>query len=1020
MEAFVLLLILALPAALIGFLVHLKRELTRLNRRVGQLESRWAGVERRAEPALAAPSARAPVPPPISPALEPAAEPGVAALPPVIPVLEAAATPAPAAAVAPRPGVVAPAAATGSLPAVPPLLPSRNWERFLGVKLFAWIGGLALFLGVAFFVKYSFERNLITPQMRVALGAATGLALVGGGLWLARKRQDVTAQTLCATGTVILYAIIFAAHAYYNFIGVAPAFALMALVTAGAFALAVNLGAPVIAILGLLGGFLTPPLLSTGVDNPLGLFGYVGLLDVGLVAVALRRRWSYQVLLAAVATALMQAAWVTKFHTPEKFWVALAIFYGFSLLFLLALLAAHKWRVADRWGVAATLVASGAALVFAFHLAAHDAGLTAARTVPFFVFLLLVDLGLLLVSWTQRELRAAHLAAGLAGFAILLAWTFRHLAPELLAPALCAYFLFAVLHAVAPLVLERLRPSNVPPGLANLFPAAALLLVLAPLYRMAGTAGWSWSVVLLIDATAIGVAIATASLAAVLAACLLTALAGALWIFQLPPEPAMVPGMLGVVGAFGAFFTGAGVIAARAMSLKGAETAPDSAMVKPELAVPMTALSTLMPFLLLALVVVQTDVPNPTPVFVVGAFIVVLLLAVVRLFEVDVLALLGLGAVLCLEHVWFFHRRGQGFDTVSLGWFLGFAGVFLVFPFLVQARLAGRTLPWIAAVLALPLHFYLVYQTSLRVWPDLAAKGLVPAMLAIPCLAGLARLAQSVPPEDGQRPTLLALFGGATLFFVTLIFPIQFERQWLTVSWALEGLALLWLFHRVPHPGLPLVGVALLVTSCVRLALNPFVLTAYGRTGTPLLNWYLYTYGIVSACLLAGGWLLAPPRHRIRDLSVPPLLYSMGGVLAFLLVNIEIADYFTGPGNRLIFEFNASLGQDMTYSLAWGLFAFGLLSLGFKARSAPTRYAGMGLLVVTLLKLFLHDLWRLGGLYRIGSLVGLAVLLILVSFIYQRFLSADALRERRAAAGEGASAAGGGTAPPGPPPGPGG
>jgi uncharacterized membrane protein len=42
---------------------------------------------------------------------------------------------------------------------------------------------------------------------------------------------------------------------------------------------------------------------------------------------------------------------------------------------------------------------------------------------------------------------------------------------------------------------------------------------------------------------------------------------------------------------------------------------------------------------------------------------------------------------------------------------------------------------------------------------------------------------------------------------------------------------------------------------------------------------------------------------------------------------------------------------------------------------------------MTLLKLFLHDLWSLGGLYRVGSLIGLAVVLILVSFIYQRFLS---------------------------------
>src|SRR5207248_7342441 len=51
------------------------------------------------------------------------------------------------------------------------------------------------------------------------------------------------------------------------------------------------------------------------------------------------------------------------------------------------------------------------------------------------------------------------------------------------------------------------------------------------------------------------------------------------------------------------------------------------------------------------------------------------------------------------------------------------------------------------------------------------------------------------------------------LFFITLIFPIQFDRQWITLGWAVEGAALCWLFHRVPHPGLRIAGIALLLTS---------------------------------------------------------------------------------------------------------------------------------------------------------------------------------------------------------------
>lgn len=49
------------------------------------------------------------------------------------------------------------------------------------------------------------------------------------------------------------------------------------------------------------------------------------------------------------------------------------------------------------------------------------------------------------------------------------------------------------------------------------------------------------------------------------------------------------------------------------------------------------------------------------------------------------------------------------------------------------------------------------------------------------------------------------------------------------------------------------------------------------------------------------------------------------------------------------------------------------------------RYAGAGLLAITLFKLLFHDLWQLGQLYRIASLIGVAVIAIFASFLYQRF-----------------------------------
>ena len=248
-------------------------------------------------------------------------------------------------------------------------------------------------------------------------------------------------------------------------------------------------------------------------------------------------------------------------------------------------------------------------------------------------------------------------------------------------------------------------------------------------------------------------------------------------------------------------------------------------------------------------------------------------------------------------------------------------------------------------------------------------------------------LRRAISNENPARLAVLAWFGGVALFFITLIFPIQFDRQWITLGWALEGVALCWLFQRVPHPGLRLVGTALLTVAFVRLALNPTVLSYHARSVTPIFNWYLYTYGIVTVCLFAAARLLAPPRNLVLGRNVQPLFYTLGTILAFLLLNIEIADYFSRPGMAaLTFQFSGNFARDMSYSIAWAAFALLLLIIGIRQTARPVRYASLGLLGVTILKLFLHDLSQLDQLYRIAAFVVVAIIAIFASFLYQRFL----------------------------------
>src|SRR5204863_8161352 len=361
-----------------------------------------------------------------------------------------------------------------------PARPPINWEQFMGAKLFAWIGGLALFLGVAFFVKYSFEHNLISPELRIAIGFVVGASLVIGGLLLKRKENAVTAQTLCATGILVLYAVTFACRSFYHFpfFGLIPTFALMSLITAAAFLLAVQMNALVVAILGIAGGFLTPVVLSTGQDNPLALFGYIAVLDIGLLAVVRRKKWSSLPILGAGGTVLLQIAWVGNFFLKEQYFagqktlIAMAVFLSFEVLFLLAAITSKRGGKLDNAISGAALGIGAFAMVWAFYLFSFTT--VGIRPTMILSYLFLVDFGLLALALAKQYFARLITIIGIAVFVFLGLWTNQYLSTRNLYIALVAYFVFALLHSSLPIVTQRLGKTT-PVWSAHLFPAATLL-----------------------------------------------------------------------------------------------------------------------------------------------------------------------------------------------------------------------------------------------------------------------------------------------------------------------------------------------------------------------------------------------------------------------------------------------------------------------------------------------------------------------------------------------------------------
>ncbi|MEK6408382.1 MAG: DUF2339 domain-containing protein [Acidobacteriota bacterium] len=236
-------------------------------------------------------------------------------------------------------------------------------ESRIGGRWLLWIGVVAISFGMAFFLKYAFDNQWITPGWRVNIGVAIGLGFLLGADRL-RNRYPIYSHGLAGGGVFILYLSIFVGCNTYALLSRPLALGLMAAVTATASLLSARYNALPIAILGLIGGFLTPILLSTGVDNEAGLFGYIALLDLGVLALAYSKQWRSLNYMAFTATVAMFAAWMITWYAPEKLGTTMLFLTVFFMIFaLLAVLHNVVNRRPTLW-IDLAMVFSNALLYF--------------------------------------------------------------------------------------------------------------------------------------------------------------------------------------------------------------------------------------------------------------------------------------------------------------------------------------------------------------------------------------------------------------------------------------------------------------------------------------------------------------------------------------------------------------------------------------------------------------------------------------------------------------------------------
>ena len=216
------------------------------------------------------------------------------------------------------------------------------------MKLFSAFAGIALVFAAVFFLRYSMQQGWLQPPVRVLIGMAVAIGLLVLCELKAARKYPVTANALDAAAIAILFSTFFAAHAWRNLIPALVTFALLAAVTALAVLLSIRRESLFIAVLGLLGGFATPALLSTGENRPIPLFAYLVLLNVGLAWVAHRQVWPVLTILTLVLTTIYQWVWVGGFLTASDLSLAMGIFAVFPVLSIAALLFGRRGVVRPR------------------------------------------------------------------------------------------------------------------------------------------------------------------------------------------------------------------------------------------------------------------------------------------------------------------------------------------------------------------------------------------------------------------------------------------------------------------------------------------------------------------------------------------------------------------------------------------------------------------------------------------------------------------------------------------------
>ena len=347
---------------------------------------------------------------------------------------------------------------------------------------------------------------------------------------------------------------------------------------------------------------------------------------------------------------------------------------------------------------------------------------------------------------------------------------------------------------------------------------------------------------------------------------------------------------------------------------------------------------------------------------------------------------LGFAGTLLLYIGWNAEFYNRSHFELTLTFATLFFGVFAAAPlFMLRQEQGEGSIPLLFALANGVTYFFQAYamineiSTTAMAWFSLA--------LALIYLQ-LNRMRRKTADGAAER-NLKMMHLALAIGLITVAIPIRLEAHWITIGWLVEGAVLLRVSDRIKSDLLGVFALASIVLGVGRLLIFDIASTRL------IFNMRMAVYAIAVA-VLAFTAHIASKRKTEDGRTIAAVAVIAMNALALIALTREITDYYFkqmyagGPasGNWRAQQWSqvrsVEITRDFSYSALWMAYGAMLMIVGFWRSSAFVRWQALVLIAATTAKVFIYDTSQLDHVYRILSFIALGVLLLAVSFAYQR------------------------------------